>query len=414
MKKIFIIAGEASGDYIGGKLIDDVKSVYKERLGSKNKLEFVGIGGSCMKNAGLSPIFSIDELSIIGIWEVLGKIFRIKKLIDKTVESIFDQKPDVLVTIDSSGFTHRVDRAVKIRLKKSFHEKSSVTNISNVWKLPIVHYVAPPIWAWRGWRAKSMHKFIDKLLTLFPFEPELFNKYGLKTIFVGHPIVTDNEFEKPNENEINSFLNEFVFCSKTEKNTNKSAKIVTLLPGSRKSEINKHMPVLCGVAELMVKRYGNVKFIIPTIESLRNYLEDKIENWIVKPNVVAQKSQKILAYYSSDVAVAASGTVTLELARTGLPFVAIYKTSFLTALIVKYLIKIRNVCLVNILAKKDVVCELLQENCTSLNIFNHILQLLETNSANLQRKSFTEIMNLLKPSDAKIAAKEILDVTLID
>jgi DUF1009 family protein len=173
--KIFIIAGEASGDYLGGKLMEDIYEI------SSGDVEFFGIGGECMEKAGLKKLFPISELSIIGIFEVLGKIFHVKRLIDKTVRAIHEYEPNVVVTIDSSGFTHRVDKKIK-----KIDEK-----------IPIIHYVSPPVWAWRGWRAKTMHKFIDKLLVLFPFEEKLFMKYSLKTVFVGHPVATDPNFEKP-------------------------------------------------------------------------------------------------------------------------------------------------------------------------------------------------------------------------
>jgi lipid-A-disaccharide synthase len=378
--KIFIVAGEASGDYLGGKLMEDILEI------SDEKVEFFGIGGQRMEKVGFKKLFSINELSIIGIFEVIGKIFHVKRLIDKTAKAICDFRPSVVVTIDSSGFTHRVAKKVK----------------KTASKIPIVHYVAPPVWAWRPRRAKTMRDFIDKLMTLLPFEPPYFEKHGLETVFVGHPIATDRDFDKPEQSNIRNFLNSA--CKVKEK---KDFKIITLLPGSRTSEILRHLPILKDFAELMIDKYKNVLFIIPTIESLQSKIEEATRDWSQKPIIVASKSQKVLAYYSSDAAVAASGTVTLELARVDLPFVAIYKTSAVTHRIVKFLIKVKNVCLINILAKKNVVPELLQKDCSAENIFQSVEKILNADEAEKQKKAFKEIVEVLK-TDPKLAAKTVL------
>ncbi|MDR0753665.1 MAG: lipid-A-disaccharide synthase [Holosporaceae bacterium] len=379
--KVFLIAGEASGDYLGGKLMESIGKIFNGRV------EFFGVGGQCMAKAGLRKLFSIDELSIIGIWEVVGKIFRLKNLITETVQKIVDYQPDVVVTIDSSGFTHRIAKKIK----------------KIVCKIPIVHYVAPPVWAWRGWRAKSMPKFIDKIITLFPFEPAYFEKYGLKSVFVGHPIAEDVDFDKPPRSKLQNFLNSN--CKIKEKD---DYKVIILLPGSRKSEILFHLPLLEEFTELTANKYKNVKFIIPTVESLEKKINDMTHNWAQKPIVVTTKTQKTLAYYVSDVAVAASGSVTLELARVGLPFVTIYKTSCITYLIVKLLINVKNVCLVNLLNKKNIVPELLQNNCTAENIFNSAQKILTTNEFKKQKESFKKVMEILRGNQERAARETIL------
>ncbi len=362
--KVFIIAGEASGDYLGGRLMQDISDV------SGNNAEFFGIGGDNMVQAGLRKLYSTQDLSIIGIWEVLGKIFHVKKMINETVKNILQYQPNVIVTIDSSGFTHRVAK----KLKKLGC------------RIPIVHYVAPPVWAWRKWRAKTMHNFIDKLMTLFPFEPELFNKYKLNTVFVGHPIATDSDFEKPDE----TYLRNFQSSHKLD-----NCKIITLLPGSRGSEVEKHMPILEEFTRLMSSKYKDIKFIIPTIPGLQNSISKITAHWEVQPIIVTSKAQKILAYYSSCLAIAASGTVTLELARVGLPTVIIYKTSRITYHIVKFLIHVSHVGLINILAGKTIVPELLQEDCTAENIFKYAQELIDTNADKTQKKYFKNILKTL-------------------
>ncbi|MDR2681795.1 MAG: lipid-A-disaccharide synthase [Holosporaceae bacterium] len=381
MKKIFIIAGESSGDYLAGRLMESIRCLCTDSI------EFFGIGGPCMKKAGLRELFSINELSLIGIFEVLGKIFHLRRLINKTVDAVFAYSPDVVITIDSSGFTHRVDKKIKKRSQTS---------------PPIIHYVAPPVWAWRGWRAKSMHKFIDKLLVLLPFETELFRRHGLETVFVGHPIATDADFEKPSEQPLKNF--------KKSQGLSSGNRSIVLLPGSRQSELDRHLPILEKFADLMEVNCSPVKFIMPTTESMKKKLEFSVVHWRTKPTVIADKSSKILAYYASDLAIAASGTVTLELARTGIPSIIIYKTSLITYAIVKFLIQVKRVCLINILAKQEVVPELLQNDCTGENIFQQAVTILKNPSKVAeQKKFFTEVMAQLTVDPDK-AAIEVLKI----
>ncbi|MDR2067555.1 MAG: lipid-A-disaccharide synthase [Holosporaceae bacterium] len=381
-KKIFIIAGEASGDYLGGKLMKDIREV------SPVNVEFFGVGGECMEKAGLKKMFSISELSIIGIFEVLRKIFHVKKLIGKTARAIGEYKPHALVTIDSSGFTHRVDKKIK-KIEE---------------KIPIIHYVSPPVWAWRSWRAKSMRKFIDKLLVLFPFEKKLFDKHGLKTVFVGHPVATDPDFEKPSLLDLQKFTKSV--CG----NGRRSAfKIITLLPGSRISEIEKHLPVMGEFARLMEQEYTHVRFIIPAVEDMAPRIEFLTNNWERKPLIVKKKCEKNLAYHSSDLAVAASGTVTLELARVGLPAIVIYKTSAITYAIVKFLLKTPWICLINILAREKIVPELLQNECRGEIIFAWAKKILSSaRESEKQKKTFQKIMEALETTP-RLAAMEVLN-----
>ena len=377
--KIFIAAGEASGDYLGAELIENIKQLRPDA-------EFFGVGGDLMKNAGLKTLFGIEELSIMGLYEIIGKILHVRKLINKTVQAIAEYDPDVIVTIDSSGFTHRVDKKIK---KMQLRAK-------------IVHYVAPPVWAWRKWRADDMHEFIDKLLTLFPFEPEIFEKRGLPSVFVGHPVARDPDFLRPMADKIIHFKK--IYCRDAD------FKKIVLLPGSRMAEIERHLPILERFTQLMADQYKKVVFFMPTIPALKEELEKRTRNWSFKPVITIEKSEKVLALYCSDAAVVASGTVTLEAARTELPQVIIYKTSVVTALIVKFLLHTKFVGLVNILAEERVVPELLQKDCTAENIFANIRELLDPKNpkANIQRKAFRKIIERISIPDKFSAAKEVL------
>ncbi len=359
--RVFIIAGEASGDYLGARLVKDLKKL-------DDDIEFLGIGGPCMEEAGVSSIFPISELSIIGIWEVVGKIFHIKDLINKTANTIVRYDPDVVVTIDSSGFTHRVDKLVK---------KANP-------KIPIVHYVSPPVWAWREWRAKDLHKFIDRLMVLFPFEEEFYRNYKVNATFVGHPIASDQDLQR-------------------DKSLLAKDLTITLLPGSRPSELEQHMPILKEFADIMIQKHPEVRFYLPTVKTVAPLIKNYVRNWTYKPTVSTKKMKKVKAYSMSHVAVAASGTVTLELAKVGLPFVTIYKTSYITYKLVKWLIKTPFVCLVNILAGKPVVTELLQEDCTANNIANEVENILNTDLQKHQKREFSNIINELKVDRKKAA-----------
>jgi lipid-A-disaccharide synthase len=386
MKKIFIIAGEASGDYLGGRLMDDIRFLEREEV------EFYGVGGRCMQKSGLQTLFSIDELSLIGIAEVVGKILHVKRLIDRTVYAILAYDPDVVVTIDSSGFTHRVNRKVKKALADGGPRN-----------IPIVHYVAPPVWAWRPWRARRMHRFIDKLLTLLPFEPKLFEKHKLKSVFVGHPVAIDPDFDRPTAGEMSNFLAKFP----------KNSRLITLLPGSRMSEISRHLSIFQQFSELISRKYTNVSFVIPTIVSLEDEIKARVSTWLHKPIVVTDKRRKVSALHASALAIAASGTVTLELARVGVPSLVIYKTSAITAAIVGFLMKTQYVCLVNILAQKAVIPELLQQKCTAQNIFDHAVELLESGKHCRQLEEFESVINMLKPENRRKAAEEVLNTQIM-
>lgn len=359
--KIFMVAGESSGDYLGSRLMKSLRKIDED-------IEFIGVGGPCMEEAGLINLCPISKLSVIGIWEVIGKIFYFKDLIKKTVDTIINYDPDVLVTIDSSGFTHRIDKQVKSK-------KPSI---------PVVHYVSPPVWAWRGWRAKSLHKFIDKLMVLLPFEVDFLKNYGVNTTFVGHPIASDSDFEKNDSLKSDNLT-------------------ITLLPGSRPSELEYHMPILKKFSEMVIARYPEVRFYLPTVKTVAPLIKRYVETWKYKPIVSTKKLKKVKAYNSSHIAVAASGTVTLELAKMGLPFVVIYKTSFITSRLVKWLIKVPYVCLVNILAGKPVVPELLQNECTPENIFIAVENILNTDLRYQQQSEFAKVMESLKVDKMKPA-----------
>lgn len=350
-KKIYIIAGEASGDQIGAHLITALRQ-------RKATYTFYGIGGDKMKDAGIKSLFPMQELSIMGLMEIIPHIRRIFKRIKQTVNHIMATQPDVLITIDSSGFTHRVIKRVKKQIKKR-----------NLSYIPSVHYGAPPVWAWRPWRAKSVAKFLDHLLCLYPFDPPYFTKHGLKSTFVGHPI-TEKHITK-HQNDITKEEN------------------ILLLPGSRTAEIEALLPIFVDVAQKIYEQ-RKCQFLLPTLPHLKEKIKRLIPHTL-PVQITSNLIKKEAFFQIANGAIAASGTVSLELAHYNIPHVIAYKASTITAFLLKRLIKIPFVALPNILANKYIVPELLLENCYSQNIYNAF----QAMNKIAQRKALKEVFKKL-------------------
>lgn len=347
--KIFIIAGEVSGDVLGSKIMAEMPGV-----------DFVGIGGKHMIDAGLKPLFPISDLAVMGIFEVLARAKTLTKRINQTIDAILSEKPDVVLTIDSPGFAKAVIKGVR---------KRGITV-----KTKFYHVVAPQVWAWGAKRAKKYAKIFDKLYAFFDFEIPYFTKYGLKTIAVGHPIADGLDKYKSNGSK---------------------DKIITLIPGSRMSEVKKLLPVFQKTVSLL-KHDGcadDYKFIIPTVETTDNYIRQNIKNWDIKPQIVPAKSRYDV-YANTYIAVAASGTVSAELAIMHIPTIVVYKMNAMTSMLAHILVKVKWVSLVNILMNKTIFPELLGKKATPGLITNTIHQL----TLPAVRK---QMVSQLKAADAK-------------
>lgn len=351
MKKIYIIAGEPSGDMLGAEIVARLKQI--------NGLEIIGIGGELMKNAGITSLIDIKEISVGGLFEVLRHIKRINNLINHTVEDILRRKPDLLFTIDSPGFCFRVAKLVR---KKDPHIK-------------LVHFVAPSVWAWRPRRAKNISKIYDHLLTLFDFEPKYFEKYGLATTFVGHPAIEQYNFGADERKDL-----------------------LLLMPGSRAQEIKTLLPIF--IESLKYLNFQTV--VIPTISSLKPLVEKFVGGREIK--IISDEEQKKALFQEARCAVVASGTATLQLALSGCPMVVCYKLNSLSFHIIKFLAKVKFISLVNIIMNRSIVPELIQLDCTPKTIADIINSLNYSN----QIKSFKLLKNKLqngvyKPLDNIIA-----------
>jgi len=366
MKKIFLLAGEASGDDLGGRLIEEVKARYPEA-------ELKGVGGSSMAEAGMEVVLPSDKLAVMGIWEIVGNLWRLRKLHKELLQTIEAFEPDAVITIDFPDFNFLLGRALKVR---------------GTFKGKLIHYVAPSVWAWRPGRAKFVSGFLDGIMCLFPFEPKYFKAHGLPAEFVGHSLVE----EKPEDGDAMRFRKEFGIDEDTP--------TMGLLFGSRVKELESLSSTLVDVANMVRESHPDIRFIIPTLPHLEYEVLKIVEKLNAPAYVVPQASKKWDAFAACDVAVAVSGTVGMELSYCGVPHVIAYKTSPLTWLAIKYLVKVRHAHLVNILLDGDYVPEFLQSKSDPLSIGHAVLDLLEKPDKRTRQKDASlKIRNLIGAYD---------------
>jgi len=377
--KIYLIAGEPSGDLLGSRLMRAV-------LAKRPDTEFFGVGGETMENEGLESLFDISELAVMGIFEVIPSIPRILGRIRQTIADIEHIKPDVVITIDSWSFSARIHKALRKRRLN----------------IPQVHYVAPQVWAWKKKRAYTMHKYIDHLLTLFPYEPKYFTPHKLPTDFVGHPVI-ESGIIYGNKTD---FKNRF--------NISEAKKIIALLPGSRKNEVVRLLPVFLNAAQKIYQKNPNYVFVIPTVRTVEDEVRNIIQNTDLPLITVTSENDRHDAFKASEFAIAASGTVALELAIINIPHIIAYRVSPLTAFFVRHFLKIQFVNLSNILLGREIVPELLQENCTEDKILYYFDKFLKKDDLYERQmtgfKKVQEILGLEEQTPSAIAADIIFRI----
>lgn len=375
--KYYLIAGEPSGDALGGRLMDAIRRKDK-------KAEFFGIGGDSMQAHGLKSLFNIGELAVMGFAEVLPSIPRILRRIRETMQNIAEVKPDAVITIDSWSFSARI------------HKKLRRLNLH----IPQIHYVAPQVWAWKKKRARTMYKYIDLLLTLFPNEPRYFTPYHLHSEFVGHPVIESLIVNASQEK--NTFRKEHKIPAKK--------KIMLVLPGSRHNEVERLLPDFLQVVEKMQTKYKDFAFVIPTVSTVADRVKSMVSAARLPIVVVEGEDERRKAFQNAEVAIAASGTVALELAIVGIPHIIAYKVPKLTEWLVRRFIHIQYVNLTNILLGREIVPELLQQDCTPDNILNYVDQFIARKDLYAhQMKGFADVRRVLgfgrqTPSDNAAAA----------
>jgi lipid-A-disaccharide synthase len=339
VKKIFILTGEASGDKLASKVIENLQKL-------NSNIEYLSVGGENLKKLGIRSIYELKEITYLGFTNVILNIFKIKNKINKTVSAIEDFKPDILFTVDSPDFTLRVAERVKIKNPN----------------IKTIHYVAPQVWVWREGRVKKIKKFIDHILLLFNFEKIYFKKENMSYEFVGHPLL-DSTTESAID--INQILG-------------KNKALISIFAGSRKSEINILTPILLNFIKLMDEKYNDFTYVFHSTKEYSDLIQSHIQkNNVNNCQVISDDKIKNHILKKSVFAVSKSGTVSLEICNAKIPSIILYKMGLINFIIIKILVKTKFANIINIAAKEEIIPELLQSNCNPKKIFTVVSNYLD-------------------------------------
>jgi len=339
MKKIFVLTGEPSGDKLASTVISKL-------MMQNHNVEYLSVGGSHIKKLGIKSIFDLKDITYLGFTSVLLNIFKIRSKINKTVDEIIKFNPDILFSVDSPDFTLRVAERVK--------------KINN--NIKTIHYVAPQVWVWRKNRVKKIKKFIDHMFLLFNFEKEYFDQENIKNTFVGHPLIEKND-------NVTKVLDQLL---------PKDKKIISIFPGSRKSETNVLLPILLDFIKLMNNKENIYYFVFHATEENKDFIFDQVNNSRLNNiDVVSDENIKSQILSNSIFAVSKSGTVSLQIASSNIPSIIIYKLSYINFMIFKLLVNVKYANIINIINNKEVIPELLQNECNANEIFNTVVYFLK-------------------------------------
>jgi len=335
MKKIFILTGEASGDRLATSVISKLKK-------ENPNIEYLSVGGSHLKSLGIRSIFDLKDITYLGFTTVLLNIFKIKKKIDFTVDEIIKFNPDVLFSVDSPDFTLRVAEKVK-KLNKN---------------IKTIHYVAPQVWIWRKNRVKKIKKFIDHILLLFNFEKKYFDDENIKNTFVGHPLIEKDQKVKTDLTNI----------------ITRDKKIISIFPGSRKSEINVLLPIQLKFIKLMNNKDPNYFYVFHSTDENKKIIMNHFETADLKNiDIVSDENIKSQILSNSIFAVCKSGTASLQVCNANVPSIIVYKLSFINFMIFKLLVNVKYANIINIINNREVIPELLQGECNAQEIYKSVV-----------------------------------------
>lgn len=376
MSLVYVIAGEASGDLLGARLIAAMRS-------RRPDLAFAGIVGEAMAAQGVASLFPMHELALMGLVEILPKLRQIRARLDQTVADIAARRPSIVVTIDSPGFTLRVLRRIA---------PSGVKR---------VHYVAPQAWAWRESRVRKFPGLWDKMLCLLPFEPEFFARHNLPAIFTGHPILESGA----DQGDAHRFRARHLLPADT--------RLLITMPGSRRSEIARHLPVMRDALTRLASQVPDLVPVVPTAPHLVATLAQATAAWPRRPILITNEAEKFDAFAAATAALSKSGTSTLELALAGVPMIVAYRVNPITAAIARRVIKVRYASILNLLANRAVLPEYIQENCTAGKLAAGLLPLLtDPAAAQAQRADVRPYLDMLRPpgglTPSQAAADQVL------
>ena len=370
--KIMLIAGEESGDQLGYKLMRAL------RASCAGDMAFSGIGGFAMVAEGLETLFALSDIAVMGFAPVVRRLPTLLRRINETAQACIAARPDALVLIDAPDFTHRVARKVRRALPD----------------LPIVDYVSPTVWAWRPGRARKMRGYVSEVLALLPFEPAAHLRLGgPPCTYVGHPLVERLAELRPSAADQAARLAE--------------PPVLLILPGSRRSEIERLMPVFGHVLRAIVATYGPVEAILPAVDRHVGRIEALVADWPVRPRIVLGEAAKFASFRRARAALAASGTVSLELALAQVPMVIAYKVAKWEALIARQLVQVATIVLPNLILGEHVVPEFIQAACNPQNLAGALLPLLQlSGTRDAQLAGFARLAALMVP-DADLAPSDV-------
>ena len=378
MKKIFVLTGEPSGDKLASTAISKIQK-------DNNDIEYLSVGGANLERIGIKSIFELKEITYLGFTSVLLNIFKIKKRINQTVDEILKFEPDILFSVDSPDFTLRVAEIVKKRNPK----------------IKTIHYVAPQVWIWRKYRIKKIKKFIDHILLLFNFEKKYFDDENIKNTFVGHPLIENTGL---NKTDINNLVS-------------KDKKIISIFAGSRNSETNVLLPILVQFIILMNKKDPNYNFVFHATDENKEQIIDyiKVKN-IENIDVVSDENIKKVILSNSIFAVCKSGTVSLQVCNANVPSIIIYKLNFINFMIFKLLVNVKFANIINIINNREIIPELLQNECNAKEIYNSVIYMLK--NPDIRKKQLEDCNQTLKGIRSKTSSSSevasILSNSLID
>jgi len=364
MKKIFVLTGEPSGDKLASTAILKLQKENKD-------INYLSVGGENLKKIGIKSIFELKEITYLGFTSVLLNLFKIKKRINQTVDEILKFEPDILFSVDSPDFTLRVAEIVKKRNPK----------------IKTIHYVAPQVWIWRKNRVKKIKKFIDHILLLFDFEKKYFDDENIKNTFVGHPLI---ENKISNKTDINNFIS-------------KDKKIISIFAGSRKSETNVLLPILVDFINMMNKKDANYSFVFHATEENKEQIINfiRIKN-IENIDVISNENMKSEILSKSVFAVCKSGTVSLQVCNANVPSIIIYKLNFINFMIFKLLVNVKFANIINIINNREVIPELLQNECNAKEIYNSVVYMLK--NPDIRKKQLENCNQTLKGIRSKTSS----------
>jgi lipid-A-disaccharide synthase len=376
---IMIVAGEPSGDALGAQLIAALRT-----LGPRD-LRLTGAGGPLMERQGLTSLFAMGDIAVMGLREVVPRLSTIFRRIRETAAFALKTKPDVLVLIDSGDFNHRVAKRVR----------------AGDPSIRIVKYVSSQVWASRPGRAAGMKAYLDHILCLLPFEPDFYKPYGVPATFVGHPVIERAALIKGGS------------AMRRAIGVGKDGKLVCVLPGSRVSEVRIMLPLIRGAVARLAKRFPDLKCVLPVAPNVAALVRSMSADWPVPLTLVEGEAAKFQAFDAADLALAASGTVATELALAACPMVVFYRVGWLTAAIWKRLVKVPHITIANLVLGRRAIPEIVQDAVTPDAIAEAALPLLESRQiADGQRAALREAIALLgkgEAAPASRAARAILD-----